>query len=59
MLKKIISEKPIIHNRNIGLATYPHKESEIVVEGTLIDKREKKFLILWEKLRNRVLYIIW
>ncbi len=52
MLKKIISEKPIIHNRNIGLATYPHKESEIVVEGTLIDKREKKIFDIMGKIKE-------
>lgn len=42
MQKKIIGNRPKIHERNINLATYPHGDNEIVVEGTLIDKRKIK-----------------
>ena len=42
MLKDIIDQKKSIHNRNISLVTYPHNDSEIIVEGTLIDRRDKK-----------------
>jgi hypothetical protein len=52
MLKKIICEQPRIHNRNISLATYPYKNSEIVVEGTLIDKREKKIFNIMGKIQE-------
>jgi hypothetical protein len=52
MLKKIIREQPRIHNRNISLATYPYKDSEIVVEGTLIDKREKKIFNIMGKIQE-------
>jgi hypothetical protein len=42
LLKEIINQKKSIHNRNISLVTYPHNDSEIIVEGTLMDRRGKK-----------------
>jgi hypothetical protein len=46
MLSEIINTKPRIHSRNISLATYPHNNSEIVVEGTLTDKSHRKIFTI-------------
>ncbi len=42
MLNKIIENKSKIHSRDIGLATYPHTDSRVIVHGVLKDFRYKK-----------------
>jgi hypothetical protein len=39
MLKEMIQEQPKIHSRNICLTTYPHTNSQMLVQGTLEDRR--------------------
>jgi len=42
MLNTIVENKSKIHTRDIGLATYPHTDSRIIVHGVLKDRRYKK-----------------
>ncbi|THB75311.1 MAG: DUF2889 domain-containing protein [Desulfobacteraceae bacterium] len=39
MLKDLISNRAPIHTRDIRLATFPHKDNTIIVEGILHDQR--------------------
>ena len=51
MLSKIIHEKPKIHTRNISLSTYPHNNSEIIVEGVLTDKSHQDIFSVLGKIK--------
>jgi len=52
MLDEIISEKSKIHSRSISLSTYPHTDSEIITEGTLIDKSHKQIFNIMGKIKK-------
>jgi hypothetical protein len=52
MLSKIINDKPKVHTREISLATYPHNDSEIIVEGILTDKSHGKIFNIMGKIRE-------
>ena len=39
MLEELIKNKDKIHTRDISLATYPHKNGQVIVHGILKDKR--------------------
>ena len=52
MLSEIINGKPKIHTRDVSLATYLHNNSEIIVEGTLIDKSHGKIFDIMGKIKE-------
>ncbi len=52
MLSEIINGKPKIHTRDVSLATYLHNNSEIIVEGTLIDKSHGKNFDIMGKIKE-------
>jgi len=51
-LSEFAKRKATIHTRDIRLATHPHKHSEIIVEGTLIDKSHRDTFDIIGKIRK-------
>ena len=52
MLSEITNGQSAIHTRDIRLATYPHKHSEIIAEGTLIDESHGETFDIMGKIKK-------